>query len=626
MHRSHRPHHSRWVRWITLLLVGTLLFEAVPVFAAPPAQATPTLQDCSAVAEDTLQSELNTVTQGIFAAALAAIDLEAIVARHWVTLQMDDAVAEAVDLAVQRVQSETDLWNQFLSGWSPDKAQELTLAVATYTFDAPTFRARMDALSAAVSQDVAGQVAAASAEGASAALYCLQTFIGRNYSQALVNAFEERVQAATGSAGLLDSEELSPNILQMVGEHQMALGGVGVIIVAQITRKIVTSIAQRISQRVAGKVVGRVLGKAGSTIIPLAGWIIGGGMIAYDLWESREGALPQISASLQGPEVADGIREEIAASIRPELEAEIPGLARTVANDLFVEWRETKRNIRQVLDLAAANPPFAAILESMTSSEQVARLVDLVGIVQENGGEAALQQAIADGSLLAVVNLPAGAVTLAAESGALQSALDWHNAVGGRLDDVVALELYKGRTPETVDLQQLDKLLALGDKTAVARLALVNPAQLNALLALPSANLTPLATTLAPDDLAWLGDVLPTVTAEQANALVARVLSQPAVVGALRPLGDLGAVLAGRSIDDAITFVAGPKGLADFWADAATVAAGSVPPGLFVAKHGVWPTVGMLALLLLLALVAVRVFYGLGAWLVEPLGFLRRKR
>ena len=153
MHRLPCRPGRRRLRWNNLLalLLGAILFgESAPVSAAPLAQATPatgtstapapSLQDCSAVSEDALQGELNTVTQGVFAAALAAVDLDAIVARHWVTLQMDAAVAEAVDLALARVQSETDLWNQFLSGWSPDKAQELTLAVATYTFDAPTFR------------------------------------------------------------------------------------------------------------------------------------------------------------------------------------------------------------------------------------------------------------------------------------------------------------------------------------------------------------------------------------------------------------------------------------------------------------------------------------------------------
>jgi hypothetical protein len=625
----------RWMKWISVLLVATLLLESLPLVAAPalggfpvaPAlQGNPTLQDCSTVAEDTLQSELNVVTQQVFAGALANVNLDTIVARHWVTLEMDAAVGAAVDLAVARVQTETDIWNQFLSGWSPDMAQQLTLAVATYTFDAPPFRAKMDELSAAVSQDVADQLAVASADSASAALYCLQTFIGRNYSQALVNAFEERVQVATSSASLVNSDELSPDILQLVGEHQLALGGIGVIIVAQITRKIVTSIAQRISQRVAGRIVGRVLGKAGSTVIPIAGWVIGTGMIAYDLWDSREGALPQIRTALKSPEVAAGVRTEIAASIRPELEAEIPNLARTIANDLFVEWRNTKRTIRQVLDLAAANPQFGAILGGLASSAEVARLVDLVGIVQANGGDAALQAAIADGTLAAAANLPPGAVTIAAENGSLQSALAWYNAVGSRLDDVVALELYKGRTPDSVDINQLDKLIALGDKSAVARLGLLAPADLDALLSLPHETVLALAEQLPPDDLAWLGTVLPTVTREQANALVARILSQPAVVEPLRRLGDLSQVLAGRSLDSAITFVAGPKGMADFWTDGGAALLGTVPAGLFVAKHGGWAALGAVMLLLLLALIALRLLFGLGQWLVAPLSILRGKR
>ena len=97
-----------------------------------------------------------------------------------------------------------------------------------------------------------------------------------------VRAFESRVEAATTSAQIVDAGAASPDILAMIGEHQMALGGVGVIIAAQITRKIMTSVAQRISQRVAGRIAGRVLGRVGTTVVPLAGWIIGAGMIAYD--------------------------------------------------------------------------------------------------------------------------------------------------------------------------------------------------------------------------------------------------------------------------------------------------------------------------------------------------------
>ncbi|MBK8046139.1 MAG: hypothetical protein IPK16_02800 [Anaerolineales bacterium] len=162
------------LQWLSAALVVALVLESTPVLAAPPVQAAPpTLQSCGSVSEESLQSELNVVTQHVFAEQLRTLDLDAVVEKQWVTLGMDAVMDAAVDQAVERVKSETDLWNQFLSGWSPDKAQELTLAVASYAFDAPDFRIKMDDLSAAVSKDVADRLAVASADSVSAALYCL---------------------------------------------------------------------------------------------------------------------------------------------------------------------------------------------------------------------------------------------------------------------------------------------------------------------------------------------------------------------------------------------------------------------------------------------------------------------
>ena len=85
---------------MTMLLVAGLVLPAEPLLAAPPVQVDDALQDCSTVREETLQDELNTVTQEIFAEQIAALDLESIIARQWVTLEMDRAMDEAVDLAV----------------------------------------------------------------------------------------------------------------------------------------------------------------------------------------------------------------------------------------------------------------------------------------------------------------------------------------------------------------------------------------------------------------------------------------------------------------------------------------------------------------------------------------------
>jgi len=617
---------------VSLTIIVALMLPTTPLIAAPanaqhlqPAPRSDALRDCSAVAEETLQDELNTVVQQIFAKQLATLDLDRIVARQWVTLEMDRTLGQAVDLAVARVQSETDLWNKFLSAWSPDLARDLTLAVATYTFDAPTFRAGMDALATAVSADIAGELTLAAADSASAALYCMQTFIDSNYSLALARAFEQRVQSATTSAQMLDPDAASPDILALIGEHRWALGGVGVIVAAQITRRIMTSVAQRISQRVAGRIVGRVLGRVGTTVVPLAGWIIGAGMIAYDLYDSRDGALPQIQASMKSAEIAAGIRSEVVASIRPELQTETPELARAVANDLFAEWRTVKRNIRQVLDLAAEDAAFADLLASLQSQEQLAKLVQLVGLLLAGEGRVALDAAVADGSLRRVLELPDAAMTLVRDSGSLQVALDWSDAVGSRLTEVVALELHKHLTPDAVDRAQLDALLALKDKTAVARLAIL-PAETSAeLLKIADANLVALANLLTPDDLAWLAGELPTLSTAQRNQLIARILSQPEVIEPLRRLGSVAQLADAASLDDAITFLIGSQRGLDYLADGGAVITGAVAPQLFWAKYGLGPTVGGITGVLLILLVALRIVWGFGVWLVQPLGLLRRK-
>lgn len=618
-------------RWalVNLLVILGLVASAFPAQAQAnnPGEtpATP-LQNCSAVDEEALQGELNVVTQQVFATALTGLDLDAIVGRQWVTLELDQAVDDAVDRAVERVRGETDLWNKFLSGWSPDKARELTLAIANYTFDDPAFRTQMDELSNAISADVADELALASAESVSAALYCLQTFIGGNYAQVLVRAFESRVQAATSSANLVEPGELSPSLLAIVGEHGLALGGVGVIIASQIVRKVVVSIAQRISQRVAGRIVGRVLGRVGSTLIPLAGWIVGAGLIAYDVYTSLDGALPQIQETMKSAPVKAGIRDEIARAVKPELETELPGLARTIANDLFVEWRNVKRDIRTVLDLAASDPDFAALLQDLQTEEQFSRLVELVGLVQANGGRAELDRVVADGTLRKIVDLPASAVTVARDSGSLEQALRWHEAVGSRLDQVAELELHKQLDPAALDMDQLDRLLALDDATAAARVTLLPREQQTALLALPTANLRTLASLLSPDDLGWVAATLPQLEPAQQDQLVARLLSQPDVVAPLRRSGAMDQVGRSGDLDAAITFLTTARDLPTYWLDAAAAVTGGVSLPLFAAKHGVWPTLGGALLVLLAALLILRIVYGLGRWLLEPLLAVTRRR
>jgi hypothetical protein len=610
----------------TIVLIVTLLLGCLPVHAAPPHQGRRDLVACTAVDETYLLEDLNTITQTVFVDALTRVDVASIVNRQWRTLRMDNTLRTAIDRAVETVQSNTDLWTTFLSGWSTDKAQELTLSVASAAFDDPAFRTAMNQLSNAVAADIAGQIGEISAESVSAGLYCLQTFISANYSQALLASFDEKVQIATSADGL-NTEGLAPSLLNVISQHKSALGGVGVIIAAQITRRLVREVTESIAERVVGRIAGRVLGRIGTTVIPLAGWIIGAGLIAYDIYDSLDGALPQIQESLKAPEVAEAIRSQISETIEPELALELPTVARRIANDLHSQWLSVKRDIRVILEMAAESDAFADVLQQTQSTEDLSRLVAVVGAALPGLGREGVIQAAENGVLSRVIALPGDPSAIIAATGSMENAAAWGDAAGVFLEQVIATELYKHLSPADVDRSLLQGLFSLADNFAIERLALLPIDQIRALLTVAEANLTALVKSLTPEELGWLAETLVKLDQSQRNLLIARLVSQPETLALIKESDLLSALNSTHDFDAAVEFLARPRDVMGLLNDAATVLAGGASVRLFIMKHG-WGVTLLIGLtFVLLVLIMLRLIYSLGAWLFAPVtGLLGKGR
>ncbi len=627
--RVHTNFSMKQFSYLTKLFVGCFiilqLLEPLVASAAPLRQNS-SLQECDVITEETLQDELNNVTQDVVEKASASLDVKRIVATQWRTLEMDAAINSEVDAAVERVKSREDYWNKFLSGWSTAKAEELTTAVTTETFDSPVFRKKIDDLSQAVAQQIGEEIAVLSAQSVSAAFFCLQTFINGNYSNALVSTFEEQVRVATQEAGVGEDSALDNSLLNVVGQHKTALGGVGVIIVAQVSKRIIIELGETISERIVGRIVGRVLGKAGSTIIPIAGWLIGAGMIAYDVYTNRDGAIPQISETLKSEEVKSGIREEIAASIEPELQRALPQIAREISNQLYNEWRDVKRNIRQVLELANEDDAFQAILARLDTPDELSKLVNLVGVLLPTVGRDGLLAAVGDGSFEALYQQPEAALKIVEDTGSIQEALTWADTVGQLLTGVVQYEIYKHQPPDGLDKSLLEKLLGLNDDVAIGKLALLDPQTLGTLMELSSANLVTLGNQLTPTDLEALASYISVLNQSQRNQLVARISSHPETVAQLSD-ATLRDYLAANSSDfeQAMSFLFSPKeGLAAF-NDLTQVATGTVPWQLFLYKYGTGQSVLVSGALLLAALVLLRLVLGAIGWIFSPITNLFRR-
>lgn len=617
--------NQRWLRryrWAVWLCIASLLFNALPVAAqdapTPAGSAASTLEECATVEEGALADELNLLTQGVLGSALEEIDVAAIVDDKWQELGIDLIVASEVDAAVAQVRADQDLWNTFLSGWNAGLARELSLAVANKAFDSESFRQAVEQLSTAVAEEIGIQVGVLSAEGASSAAYCLQTFISANYAPVLVEAFESEVANAAGAAQI-DEADLPSSLLTAIDQHKVALGGVGVIIATQIAKRLVVRLSQQVAQRVAGRLTARVLGRLGTTVIPLAGWIIGGGMIAYDIYSGRDGALPEIQEQLKSEEIAASIRAEIAAVIIPELRTEIPGVARELANGLYGQWSDVRADLRVILELAGESEAYAELLGQVENEAALQDFVALnralLGIV----GRAGVLAAADSGDLVRALPLGETLAPVVAATGSLETALDWADSAGDLLDDVVALEIYKIKQPNELTRAELQRLIALDNPTIIAKVGLLPVDQLRALLGLSTATLKQLGESMLSENLAWVAQAIQGRSQEDVNALVSLLASDPQLVNTIQEKSLLEALPPTANIPSAVGFVAGPTDPMAIINDTVEVVAGEPTWSLFRLKYGWGVTLLTIVVLILLALIVLRLIWALGAWLLRPI-------
>ncbi|MEX1018631.1 MAG: hypothetical protein WDZ49_03185, partial [Litorilinea sp.] len=576
---------------------------------------------CDALEPEALRDELNRISQDVFAQGEAGLDLDAIVRREWTALRVDAAIDRAVEDAVDAARARRDWLARFLTGWSPAQAEALTAEIATDAFASEAFTAAMDTLAQVVAVAVATEFAELSAASAAQTTFCLQTYIGGNYSQAFVAAFAEEVRAGAEQADLALDDHLNTGLLTVLGQHRAALGGVGVIIVSQIAGRIVQRIGQDLARRVAGRVAGRVLGRVGAAAIPALGWIVGIGLLVYDLSEGADGALPQIQIGLQSAEVKDAIQAAIVAEIGPELRLAAPQVARELSEELYAEWQDFQRKYGQVLALANEDAQFKALL---SDAADVGYLATLVNVILATVGRAGFDAAVANGELSRLLNLPPTAVEILRSTGTLDAPLAWANLAGGQLDQVVGLEIYKHQDPQTLGRETLLGLIGLNDPAAVARLMLLDPAAIEVLLTVSSANLGEIAARLSPAELGWLARYVEQMPTAQANQLVAQVLQQPDLMTRLQDENLVDLLARSENLPAALRFLSTAPGLDRLPGDLWTALSGQVPRVLFVHKYG-WPIT--LGLGTFLFLVVSAVAYSLWLWLTAwPRAIVRSVR
>ncbi|MCB0061792.1 MAG: hypothetical protein KDE19_06750 [Caldilineaceae bacterium] len=475
-----------------------------------------TFGDCSQIDKEELRAEIEQVAKEALTVDSDRIDIDQIVKRQWVTVGMDKTIDQAVDAAIERVYAEEGYWSRLWSGWSADKAEEFATRVANEAFSSAQFQDQITALSTAVADEIARDIEADFARAASAAFLCMKAYVGDKYSGTLFTTFEKKVSTEIDEVDLQsDATKVDVTALDV---HQKALGGVGVIVVTEISRRLAVRLSEKIAERIAGKIIGRVLGKAGTSLIPVAGWVIGLGLIVWDLWEGGNGALPQISDALKSEEIKAKVRQEVAESVKNGLPEEVSIVALEIAVSLIEEWEGFCDTNRSVCTLALENSTFQDILD-YTPLDQVSKVVSLVNIFVENLGRNELNTAINDGQFERLLVLPTAAYELLAENRSIEETLAWSALAGDQLERVLALGIPAQKAPTDFDQATLRAILNVDDQANVDKLLTLDRVALSTVEQFAGSNFVRLANRLSAEELADLAGYLAETEVDPALAV-----------------------------------------------------------------------------------------------------------
>lgn len=515
---------------LSIFLVIAMLWLQLPLHVyAQDTTSDYTFGDCSQVDQDQLRNEIQKVAHDVLTNQSAGIDIDKVVTRQWMGLRVDETIDAEVQHAIDQVYVDEGYWSRLWSGWSSEKAQEFATRIANSAFGSDTFHKKIDELSNAVAQEISQEIEANFARAASAAFLCMKAYVGDKYSSTLFSAFESKVSTEVEKVNIQANTNVNISALDV---HDKALGGVGVIVVTEISRRIAIKLSEDIAERIAGKIIGRIIGKAGSSLIPVAGWVIGLGLIAWDLWEGGKGALPQIQDALQSEEVKAKIRQEVTDSIKDGLPEEVSIVSLEIAVNLVENWNRFCDNNRAVCTLAQDDSTFQDILD-YTPLDQVSKLVSLVNIFIDNIGRTELESAVDTGQFEKLLILPEEAFTILAKTKSAATTLAWADLAGERLPKVAELELYTAKPPKDFTAEQLRTVLNLEDAATVSKILPLSSTQLTKLITFADSNFVRLVNRLSAEELAQLSDYLAAPTTPLATSLAGDLASGKQTVAAL---------------------------------------------------------------------------------------------
>ncbi len=560
---------------ILFTLIFCFILNPINVFAAPMQNADYIITECEDISPAQLRVDLNRILED-FVADETNIDFGKIVNRQWQHFNIDSVIDSEVDRAVDAVSDNTNLINKFKSSWSSSKTEKLTNQVTEIAFNSPRLKSKFNQVSQNVASEISDQLELASTKSSSYAIDCLQNFVNKQYSQTFVDIFSQKINASVP-----DSQEsnasLEPNT-ELINRHKFGFAGGAVLALSTTSRRIAKTIGTRIFSQIGERILGRI----GSAVIPFVGETVGALMIANDIYQSLDGALPEIKKSLKSPEVKQIFKEKITNKVEEQIRAESPQIARELSNDIYAKWLDFQKDYRETLSLAEELPEFKSILAKTTDLSKISLLLDTT---LNSTGRSQLVTSIHDGTFEQALSLPEISYKILKNTHSLPVMVEWANLAGNQIKDVVELEIYKNLSPQDLERQLLIEIISLQDSAAIAKISLLDIDSIRLLFTISKHNLLSLANKLTADDLQHLASYLGELNQLQINQLVKLLLnSNSSIVQNSDVMTD---IIHSSDMNAAIKFWETPKNQISVFNGIFKVFAGTISWHSFTNKYGI---------------------------------------
>jgi len=555
-------------------------------------------QRCQTTDETAFREAIRAITHTALKQGTARLDYEQIVTDKWREGGLDRIVDQRVDIARSQVREETS-WGKLLQSLAyREQAKELAEAVAERTYRSDALKMALEELATEVGTEIGRAIVLTTTDAAMPAQRCLNAYLGPRYGSTVARSVNQDANAAFE----IDPKENTAAVGSGTLLIETSAGITGAVLL--LVRRQMARMARRLGQRLIGSILGRVV----SVVAGGVGLVL----VAKELWELRHGVLPIIAEEMKSADSKAKVRAELASSIREQIETHVDELAQRTADRIVDIWHDFRRAHAQVVKLAEQQPAFKAFIDQ-ARPEQLPRLDQIVALVLAKDGEPGVMRRMEDGTLHSALNqLPEAGLQIAREKRSLDTGLKWQALAGDKIDKVVSYEIYTLAEPDSFSRTSLDRVLELGDKLAVTRVAQVGSDARNVLLELDTPKLISLARTLTETELNTLARYLTGLSSDASQRVLRMVAEQPARMQALTSPRVRDAIIASRNQAAAVGMMLSDTTVIDFHMIASHIQLaweGQVSPVLLWDRHPV-SVIGLGVLVLMILLMLRSLLFG----------------